>query len=50
MYQILKNNTIICNAHDMATAIHFVKSLESTLDRGVEHSPYTIRRVESTVA
>lgn len=50
MYQILKNKTIICNTHDMETAIHFVKSLESQLDRRVEHSPYTIRKVDSTGA
>ena len=46
MYQVLKNGTIIINAQDMQTAIHFVKSLESHLDRNTQHSPYTIVRVE----
>ena len=45
MYQVLRNGTIIINANDMETAIHFVKSLESNLDRATQHSPYTIRRV-----
>lgn len=50
MYEVLKNGTVIINANDMETAIHFVKSLESQLDRHVEHSPYTIRRVDETGA
>lgn len=45
MYQVLRNGTIIINAQDMQTAIHFVKSLESHLDRGTQHSPYTIVKV-----
>jgi len=48
MYQVLRNGTVIINANDMETAIHFVKSLESQLDRHVQHSPYTIRRVDET--
>ena len=50
MYQVLRNGTIIINAHDMQTAIHFVRSLESQLDRRVEHSPYVIRRVDQSGA
>ena len=46
MYQVLTNGNLLINAHDMETAIHFVKSLESNLDRATEHSPYTIVRVE----
>lgn len=46
MYQVLRNGNLLINAHDMETAIHFVKSLESNLDRATEHSPYTIVRVE----
>lgn len=45
MYQILNNGTLVINANDMETAIHFVKSLESNLDRNTQHSPYTIRKV-----
>ena len=50
MYQVLRNGTVIINANDMETAIHFVKSLESQLDRNTQHSPYTIRRVDETGA
>ena len=50
MYQVLRNGTVIINANDMETAIHFVKSLESHLDRHVEHSPYVIRKVDNTGA
>ena len=50
MYQVLRNGNVIINANDMETAIHFVKSLESQLDRHVQHSPYTIRKVDETGA
>ena len=42
MYQILKNGKLLINAQDMDTAVVFMKSLESNLDRNVSHSPYTI--------
>lgn len=42
MYQVLKNGKLLINAHDLATATVYVKSLESELIRGVQHSPYTI--------
>jgi len=42
MYQILKNGKLLINADDLATAVVYVKSLESTLDRSTSHSPYTI--------
>ena len=42
MYQILKNGKVLINAQDMETAVVFMKSLESNLDRNVQHSPYTI--------
>ena len=50
MYQILKNGKLLINAQDMETAIVYVRSLESNLDRNVEHSPYTIRKVDHTGA
>ena len=42
MYQILKNGKLLINAQDMETAVVFMRSLESNLDRNVQHSPYTI--------
>lgn len=42
MYQILKNGKVLINAQDMETAVTFMKSLESNLDRNTQHSPYTI--------
>lgn len=42
MYQVLRNGTVIINANDLETAMHFVKSLEHNLDRRTTHSPYTI--------
>ncbi|NCZ64668.1 MAG: hypothetical protein EBY62_13000 [Cellvibrionales bacterium] len=44
MYQILKNGTLVINAQDLQTAIRFVQSMESELDRATQHSPYTIVR------
>ena len=42
MYQILKNGKLLINAQDMETAVVYMRSLESNLDRNVQHSPYTI--------
>lgn len=42
MYQILKNGKLIINADDLQTAVVYVRSLESNLDRLHTHSPYTI--------
>jgi hypothetical protein len=44
MYQILKNGKLLINAHDLQTAVVYVRSLESELIRGIEHSPYTIMK------
>lgn len=51
MYQILKNGTPLrIRLHNLDTAIVYLRSLESNLDRNVEHSPYTIRKVDHTGA
>jgi len=42
MYQILKNGKLLINADNLETAVVYVKSLESNLDRHASHSPYTI--------
>lgn len=42
MYTVLKNTTPIINADNMETAIRFVQSMERSLDRSIDHSPYTI--------
>ena len=42
MYQILKNKTVICETDDLATAIRIVQTLESSLIRFSDHSPYSI--------
>lgn len=42
MYQVLRNGNLIVNAQDLQTAIRFVQSMESQLDRATQHSPYTI--------
>jgi len=44
MYTILNNGTAVINCDDLQTAIRFVQSLESGLDRLKSHSPYTIVR------
>ena len=46
MYTILNNQTAVINCDDLPTAIRFVQSLESGLDRVKSHSPYTIVRAE----
>ena len=42
MYTILNKHTAVINCDDLQTAIRFVQSLESGLDRHTYHSPYTI--------
>ena len=42
MYQILKNGKLLINADDLQTAVVYVRSLESNLNRLTQHSPYTI--------
>ena len=44
MYQILKNGKLLINADNLDTAVVYVRSLESNLDRSTSHSPYTIVR------
>jgi len=50
MYQILKNGKLLINADDLQTAVVYVRSLESNLDRNTQHSPYTITRVLTPTA
>ena len=42
MYTILKGKTPLIDCQDLQTAIRFLQSLESGLDRLTQHSPYTI--------
>ena len=43
MYQIVKNGTkVIINAQDLQTAVVYLRSLESNINRANHHSPYTI--------
>ena len=42
MYTILNKQTAIINCDNLQTAIRYVQSLESGLDRVTQHSPYTI--------
>ena len=44
MYQVLKNGKVLINAQDLQTAVVFLRSLESNIDRNSMHSPYTIER------
>ena len=46
MYTILNNGTAVINCDDLQTAIRFVQSLESGLDRMKQHSPFTIVKAE----
>mgnify|MGYP003643262259 CR=1 FL=1 len=48
MYQILKKGKVIINAQDIETAMVFMRSLESNLDRWNVHSPYTIGHAPDT--
>jgi hypothetical protein len=50
MYTILNNGTAVINCDDLPTAIRFVQSLESGLNRMTSHSPYTIVRAEQVPA
>ena len=42
MYKILKNGEAIAETNDLATAIKIVQTLESSLIRFTDHSPYSI--------
>lgn len=44
MYTILQGKTPVIDCDDLQTAIRFVQSLESGLNRLTSHSPYTIVR------
>ena len=48
MYQILKNGKLLINAQDIETAMVYMRSLESNLDRWNVHSPYTIEHTPDT--
>ena len=47
MYTILKDKTAVIDCDDLQTAIRFVQSLESGLDRLKQHSPYTIVKTDN---
>lgn len=49
MYTILNKHTAVINCDDLQTAIRFVQSLESGLDRHNSHSPYTIVKSDTLV-
>lgn len=46
MYTILQGKTPVIDCDDLQTAIRFVQSLESGIDRHTHHSPYTIVKAE----
>ena len=46
MYTILKGKTAVIDCDDLQTAIRFVQSLESGMNRLKDHSPYTIVKAE----
>jgi len=50
MFTILNNNTAVINCDDLQTAIKFVQSLESGLNRLTTHSPYTIVKADDVPA
>ena len=50
MYTILNNGTAMIDCDDLQTAIRFVQSLESGLDRLKRHSPYTIVKASDVPA
>lgn len=50
MYTILNNGTAVIDCDDLQTAIRFVQSLESGLDRLKQHSPYTIVKASDVPA
>ena len=43
-YQVLKNGKAIIDCANLETAVAYVRSLESELIRGLQHSPYTIEK------
>jgi len=47
MFTVLKNGTGVIDCQDLQTAIRFVQTLESGLDRATQHSPYTIMPTDS---
>ena len=47
MFTVLKNGTGVIDCQDLQTAIRFVQTLESGLDRATQHSPYTIVPTDS---
>jgi hypothetical protein len=47
MFTVLKNGTGVIDCQDLQTAIRFVQTLESGLDRTRQHSPYTIVPTDS---
>jgi hypothetical protein len=47
MFTILNNNTAVIDCDDLQTAVRFVQSLESGLDRLKQHSPYTIVKTDT---
>ena len=47
MYTILRNKTAVIDCDNLQTAIRFVQSLESGLDRLNSHSPYTIVKTDN---
>jgi len=46
MYTILRGKTPVIDCDDLQSAIRFVQSLESGINRLNNHSPYTIVRAE----
>ena len=46
MYTILRGKTPVIDCDDLQSAIRFVQSLESGLNRLTSHSPYTIVKAE----
>lgn len=50
MYTVLRNGTAVIDCDDLQTAIRFVQSLESGLNRVESHSPYTIVKASDVPA
>lgn len=47
MYTILNGKTAVIDCDDLQTAVRFVQSLESGMNRLKEHSPYTIVKTDN---
>lgn len=47
MYTILRGKTSVIDCDDLQSAIRFVQSLESGLNRLTSHSPYTIVKADT---